>query len=219
MLGRLLEDAEVREAEPLGASPFDLVERRRPRLQVDVRRRRHREEVSARRDPDTRRVSRVARAVGGEVAHMVDGMTRRRERLHSEHALPDDVDVFGRYRRELPPELVELVAPDPARAPLEPARIDDVRRTDLTDVHLEARVPADESTRRTGVIEMDVREDEVPDVTELEAVLREPPLESVDARGWPAVDESGGVAGQEKGPDRTRDAEVSQVDEDCVAHE
>ena len=39
------------------------------------------------------------------------------------------------HRRELAPEHVERVAVEPARARLEPARVDDVRRADLGDVH------------------------------------------------------------------------------------
>ena len=102
---------------------------------------------------------------------MVRGVARAREAVEAEHAVADDVHVRLGHRRELAPERVEGVAVEPARAPLEPARVDEVRRPDLRDVHLEARVLAHERAGRARVVEVDVREQQVPQVGDLEALL------------------------------------------------
>ena len=62
-----------------------------------------------------------------------------------------------------------------------------MRGADLRDVHLEPGVPADERSRSAGVVEMDVREQEVVEVGQLEPTLRQPLLEGGDACRRPAV--------------------------------
>ena len=52
-----------------------------------------------------------------------------------------------------------------------------MRRADLRDVDLQRRVLADEHTRGARVVEVDVREEEVPDVGELEPALGEAGLQ------------------------------------------
>ena len=52
-----------------------------------------------------------------------------------------------------------------------------MRRADLGDVHLEPRVLADEHACGARVVEVDVREEQVPDVGELEPALGEPGLQ------------------------------------------
>ena len=94
-------------------------------------------------------------------------------RPRARRAAVDGVDVLLRHRLERAPERVEGVAVQPAGAALEPRRVDDVRRADRRDVHLEARVLADERARGACVVEVDVREEEVPDVLELEAAAGE----------------------------------------------
>ena len=91
------------------------------------------------------------------------------------------MDVRRRDGRELAPELVERLSVQPAGARIELRRIDEVRCADLGDVHLEPWVLPDEDARRSGVIEMDVREEQVPDVHEVQAALGEAGLQVRDA--------------------------------------
>ena len=106
---------------------------------------------------DTRRGARRGR---------VSGSTRARR------PVADDVDVLGGNRHELAPELVERIAVEPACARFELRRIDDVRGSDLRDVDLERGMLADERARRARMVEVDVREEKMPDVGEREARAR-----------------------------------------------
>ena len=143
---------------------------------------------------------------------MVRGVPGSRPRLEAEHLSPDDVDVLRRDGDELAPEPVEVVAVQTPRAALEPTRVDEVRRADLGDVHLEAWVLAHEHSSGTGVVEVDVREQQVPDVGELEPLLREAGLQLGDAGRGAAVLEREPVLGlQEIDADHTLVAEVMQV--------
>ena len=81
------------------------------------------------------------------------------------------MDVLLRNRSQLAPERVEIVAVDAAARSARAGRVDEVRRADLRDVNLEARMLADERARGPGVVEMDVREQQVAEVGELEAAL------------------------------------------------
>ena len=83
---------------------------------------------------------------------MVRGVARGREALEPEQLGTNDVDVLLRHRCELAPERVELVAVEPARAALQPRRVDEMRRSDLGDVDLQPRVLSDERSRGSGVI-------------------------------------------------------------------
>ena len=95
------------------------------------------------------------------------------------HARPsdvvaDDADVRLGDGHELAPQRVERVAVETARARLEPRRIDQVRRPELGDVHLEPRVLANERSGGAGVVEVDVREQEMTEVAHLDACCGEP---------------------------------------------
>ena len=95
---------------------------------------------------------------------MVRRVARRREAGEAEHAVADDVHVRRRHGRELAPERVERVAVEPARAALEPLGLDEVRRADLRDVHLQRRVLADEHACGARMVEVDVAEQQMADV-------------------------------------------------------
>ena len=114
----------------------------------------------------------------------------------------DDVDVLGRDGYELAPEPVERVAVEPAGARFELRRVDHVRGSDLRDVNLQRRMLADERARRAGVVEMDVREEQMPDVGELEPTLGEPGLQVLDAGRRAAVEERGAVVRSRRGTSR-----------------
>ncbi len=64
-----------------------------------------------------------------------------------------------------------------------------MRCANLGDVHLQPRVLADEDARGAGVVEMDVRQEEVPQVAQLEPAFAQPGLERADARGRAAVEQ------------------------------
>ena len=108
------------------------------------------------------------------------------------------MDVLLRHGRELAPEPVEVVAVEPARARLEPRRVDEVRRPDLGDVHLEAGMLANQRARGAGVVEMDVREQQVAHVVQHEAALGQLRLQRRDAGRRPAVLEREPVVGLEQ---------------------
>ena len=134
MAAEVVGDAEVDEREPLRRAPLDLVERLEPAVAVELGRRRGREDELARLDAHAGRVARVERPLAVEEADVVPRVARRREAVEAEHAVADDADVLLGHRRELAPELVEVLAVESARALLEPRRVDEVGRADLRDV-------------------------------------------------------------------------------------
>src|SRR6185503_7473598 len=109
VLGRLLYDAEMRQAEALRLPLGDRVERAPPGLEVDVGRRADGRDEGRGRDDRSRDVPRVARSILREVGDMVRGVPGSRPRLEAEHLSPDDVDVLSRDGDELAPEPVEVV--------------------------------------------------------------------------------------------------------------
>ena len=209
----VLGDAEVDEREPLGSAALDLVERVLPRLDVDLGRRRRRHDEAPGQDAHAARVTGVEGPVGVEVADVMGGVAGRGEAVEAEHAVPDRVDVLLRHRSQLAPERVERVAVEPARALLQPARVDEVRCADRRDVHLQRRVLADECPGRAGVVEVDVAEQQVPDVGQREAAVGEARLQRVDRRRGAAVEERRPVVGVEQvARDDPLAAEVVEVD-------
>ena len=182
-------DAEVDQRKPLRVAALDLVEGRVPGLEVDLRRRRGWEDEPGGLDADAGRVARVERAVAVQVADVVRGVARGGEAFEPEHLGADDADVLLRHRCELAPERVELLAVEPARASLEPLGVDEVRRADLRYVHLQLRVLADEHAGRARVVEVDVREQQVPHVLQLQVLVREPRFQLRDAGRRPAVEQ------------------------------
>ncbi len=148
VLGRRLGDAEVDQRQPLGLAALDLLEGAEPGLDVDVGRRRDRHHVAARLNPHACGVARVERSVPVQVADVMEAWPGDGKHAEAEDALADDLDVLLRNRRELTPERVEGVAVQPPRAAFEPARVDDVRSTDLRDVDPERRVLRGRACRR-----------------------------------------------------------------------
>src|SRR3954451_3243650 len=125
------------------------------------------------------------------------GMAGRWPRLESEHIAGYDVDVLLRHGHELAPEPVEVVRVEPTRARLQAGRIDEVRRTDLADVHRELRVPMHESAGRAGVVQVNVRQDEMAEILDRESLRGKAFLEHAQARRGPAIDQRRLVTGEE----------------------
>ena len=88
--------------------------------------------------------------------------------------LADHVHVRLRDGGELAPQHVERVAVQPACASLEPRRVDEVRRADLRDVHLQRGMLAHESAGCPRVIQVDVAQQQMADVHEPQAVGASP---------------------------------------------
>jgi len=70
-----------------------------------------------------------------------------------------------------------------------------VRRADGGDVHRQLRVFPHENAGGACVVEVDVREEQVPEVAQLETALGQARLQLVDAGGGPAVEQRGPVFG------------------------
>jgi hypothetical protein len=80
-------------------------------------------------------------------------------------------------------------------------------------VHLQRRVLADEGPGCAGVVEVDVAEQEVPDVGQGEAAVGEARLQRLDCGGGPAVEERRPVVGVEQiARDDPLAAEMVEVD-------
>src|SRR5829696_8775580 len=88
-----------------------------------------------------------------------------------------------------------------------------MRRADRGDVHLDVRVLADDRSGRPRVVEVDVGEQQVPNVTELDALLAQTGHERGERRGGPAVEHRGtAVRLDEVRADHALDALVVEVD-------
>lgn len=118
------------------------------------------------------------------------GVSCARETRKAEDVITNDLDALRRDRNKLPIQLVECLAVDPAGACLEPGRIDEVRSADCGNVNLEIWTFADKGTGCSGVVEVDVGEKQVVDVTELEPAFSQTILESRDARRGTAVEQA-----------------------------
>ena len=108
----------------------------------------------------------------------------------------------ARDGRELAPELVERVAVEPARARLELRRIDQVRRSDLRDVHLEPGCSRTSTPAAPAWSRWMCERSRCRDVGELEPALGEPGLQVLDAGRRAAVEERGAVLRLERGSSR-----------------
>ena len=102
---------------------------------------------------------------------------------------PDHADVRLGHGRQLAPELVERVAVQAPRARLEPGRVDDVRRADLRDMDDQPGVLPHERPGRSGVVEVDMGEEEVMQVADLDAAGPERLAQRRDAARRAAVEE------------------------------
>ena len=74
----------------------------------------------------------------------------------------EDADRTLGHSHELTPQPVHVLAVQTPRALQQAPGIDHVRRASLVDVHLEVGPPLHERAARTGVVEMDVGEQQRP---------------------------------------------------------
>ena len=196
-----------------------------PRAHVDVGWRRRRQHVRTRPDADAARVARVHHArTPIAVTHMVRGVARGIR--HVEQGAADIQHVFvgrhheigGWHRRELPPQTVHLIPVEPRRAREQLRGVHQVRRASLMHVHLHVRMLADDRPRRSGVIEMDVRQQQPVHVTRCATDGGQPVKERRQAAGRSGIDDqhaSGRVNRARR--DAAGAAEKLQVDR-CQGH-
>ena len=93
-----------------------------------------------------------------------------------------------------------------------------MRRADLGDVHAQLGVLADERAGGAGVVEVDVREQQVADVGELEAAVGERLLQRREAGGRAAVVQREPVVGLEQVAADDALVLVVQVDQVGAGH-
>ncbi len=118
-----------------------------------------------------------------------------------------------RHRRDLAPQPVHVVAVQPRRAVDQLLRIDHVRRAALVHEHRDVRVRADDRAGRAGVIEVDVRQQDVAHVVPAHAVLLQAELERGQTRRRPGIDDRDASVGlHDAARDRVRAAEELEID-------
>ena len=121
--------------------------------------------------------------------------------------------------RELAPERVEQVAVQAARRPLEPRRVEEVRRADLGDPDGEVPVRLHERAGSSRVVEVDVREQQMTHVGELEPFLGKARLQRGQRRRRAAVEECEAVVGlDEVHADRVLATAEVQVEKARLVH-
>ena len=211
---RVVCDPEVDQGEALRSTALDLVDRAVPRFEVEVGRRRGRQDGAIGLDPDAGRVAGIERARRVEVADVMARVAGSRKALEPDDLRSGDADVRLRHRSELAPQRIERVAVEPAGARFEPARIDEMRSADRRHVDLQRRVLAHEHARGAGMVEVDVREQQVPQVARARGRARRvPPSGASRQVGRPAVEQGGPVDGVEQvGADDALGAQVVQVE-------
>ena len=192
---------------------LDGVERALPRGEVDLGRSRRRIQEPARRDQTADGVPGVADPLRVQERHVVGGVAGSREDLHAGDRIAEDMDVGGGHRDDLAEEAIELVSVEATGASFEAARIDEMRRADLADVHLEARVAADERAGPAGVVRVDVRQEHRLELGQAKAAVSQAGLERVGADGRPAVDDRGHIPAEQVAADDVLAAQVEEIEE------
>jgi hypothetical protein len=134
--------------------------------------------------------------------------------LEPERLVADDLHVLGRDRQELAPEPVEIVAVEPPDARFQARRVDQVGCPDVAHVYLKAWILPYEGAGSAGVIQVDVRQQQVAEILESEAVRTQAGLERAETGARPAVDQRRLVAWKEIRRDDPRAPQVVQVDQE-----
>ena len=219
LVGGVLVGAEVGDEQRVRLPVGDAPEAGLPHIEVDVGRRRRGQDEALGADPHPRGVAderHPARAV--EEADVMGRVPRRVRDLelpvaHREALAPgEDVHVPLGHRQELAPQPVHVVAVEPARAVQQLRGVHHVRRPRLVHVDGDVGVLAHEGAGGPGVVEVDVGEENRPDVGRRDALLAERRAQGVEARRRAGVDE-GGPAGvlEDGGGDDPGLAEEVQV--------
>ena len=115
-----------------------------------------------------------------------------------------DDEIPGGHRTKLAPETIHVVAPEPRRARDQLLGIDEVRRASLMYIHAQGRIRTNERAGRARVIEMNVRQENGPQVRDRDARAIELGSERRQGARRPGIDERGPAGTMED--DRRDDA-------------
>ena len=191
-----------------------------PDLEIDVGGRRGRHHVGARSAADAGGVSdkrHARRRV--EIRDVMRRVPRRVLDLHlasddGEGFAPfDDVEVLRRDRLHLAPEPIHVLRVEPAGARQELGRVRQVRRAATVNEHLDVRMLLEDGADRPGVVEVNVRDQNLPDVAEADALFLQRRGQVREGRRRPRIDErhTGGSV-EDRGGDDLGTAEEVEVD-------
>lgn len=124
------------------------------------------------------------RSVAGSVGDFDEARTESKSFTATENP-----QIFRGNRNHFAEEIVELVAPKARGAGHEFCRIRHVRRAFFMHKDGEARIFANHGTGSSGVIEMDVREEQAFEIGNRKAALSESLAERIESGGGSRIDE------------------------------
>src|SRR3974390_3090831 len=210
-LGGLLK-REVRQKESLGTQSTDGVKRGFPELKVDIRWRRGGKNVGMAIHADSCGVANKRRAVAQiEIGNVMGSVAGRVEYRYAARAKRNGfapgkhAEIFLRHGNEIAVEPVHLVSVQTGSAAQQLRRINHMRSAALVDVDLQTGVLADQGARRTGMIQVNVGQQDKTQVGNAKPSVVQLRAQRVDRRAGSRIDESGDVIiANERAGDRTR---------------
>jgi hypothetical protein len=206
VLGRIFGEAEVGEEKARGAEIEDGVEGLIPDGEIDVWRRSGGHDVGAVGDADSGgisgegnaflrvEISDVVARVAGSVEHFEFSLGER-----NGFAAFEDVDILFGDRESFAEEAGEFIAPQAACTGEKQGRIGHVERAALVDVHAQVGIFADEGAGGSGVIEVDVGEEDGFEIGEGESAGKELGAQNFECGGRAGVDDGVVTASFEQG--------------------
>jgi hypothetical protein len=223
---RVVRERKMREKQLFRMEIGDGIERSLPELQGDVRRRSGGQDERMAIDGDAGGVADKGHAVAGiEIGDVMGGVTGSTEDLEPAGAqgksLPaiERAEIGRRNGKEITEEALHVVAVEAGGAVQEPGGVSHVRGAAGMHVDLEARVFADKFAGGSGMIEVNVREQDEVQVGNAEAVQSKLFAQSGNGGGGPGINDGRGVLGaQQGGGNRTRMAAPVQIDGNGWAH-
>src|SRR5688572_4273891 len=211
--------AEVRHEQRVGRPRFDAIETRSPGREIDVWRRCRWQYVTA-VDADSRGVPyecHAARRV--QITHVMRGVARRVRDVERPatrfypFATGEGDERIARHGRNLSPEPIHPIAVQARGALNQLARVGKVPRSALVNEHPDMRMPADDRAGGTAVVQMNVRQQDVPHVGPADTVLLKRELERGQAGRGPGIHERDAPRGlDDRSRDRLGSAEKHQID-------
>lgn len=210
---------EVREQERRGRPRENAFDTPLPELQIDVWRRRGRQheptiDAHAGRVADKRDATRWV-----VVAHMVRGVPGRVRHVERASAGLDPLStaerdqVLSRHGGHLSPPVVHAFGVDATRTRHEARRVGHVTGAAFVHDYLDVWMSAGDRAGGTSVVQMDVRQQEVPDVAPRHAERLEAGVERLEATGGSGIDQGHAArAAHEAGRNDVRSTLKSQID-------
>lgn len=168
-----------------------------PLSEIDIRWRGRWKDKGERADPDTSDVASEDGTSGGiQPGMMVRGMSWRRQcpqsaPINQVDRLPvlDDHDSLGSTWANRPPQEFHTIAIDTSGARPQASRIDQVRRTQRMDIDTRIRKPLQQVPSCSAMIQMDMRQNEMPDRLGRNVQFLERRYETLDRRTRPSIDD------------------------------